>query len=176
MPCRPAWVEVGRVLRPHGLRGEVRVLNDSDNPERFAPGSILFARSSELGPEESARRELRVRSARPVRGALLVAFEGVEDRSQAEALRGYVLEVPGSALPELGDDEFYPFELEGLEVYDETGQRIGIVEELLDTPAQPVLVIRLDDSRTTLAPFTHEAVPEIDKVGGSLRVDSRFLT
>jgi 16S rRNA processing protein RimM len=83
-------VVVGKVTKAHGLHGEVMVLVFSDNPDRFEPGSSMFFEDG---------REVRVRTARPNGGRLLVAFEGVGDRNAAEALRGLTLVVPRSSLP-----------------------------------------------------------------------------
>jgi hypothetical protein len=89
----------------------------------------------------------------------------VGDRDAAEALRGYVLEVPGSELPDLGDDEFYPFDLIGLEVRDESGVRWGRVTDAVETPAHALLVVLSDAGsapedaltvREVLVPFVTE--------------------
>ena len=121
------------------------------------------------------RRELRIEDVRFTTGALLVAFAGVEDRTAAEKLRGCVLEVPASSLPELEEDEYYPFELRGLRVWDEEGVEVGTVLELLDTPAQPVLSLRRAAGGDVLVPFTLEAVPTVDVPGGRLVVLRRFI-
>lgn len=201
---RPEWIVVGRVVRAHGLRGEVRVQSESDNPDRFAPGEVMFCRPERSAgaarPRDAAggapdsgaggaaaggrpptpepaggRRELRIEEVRFTTGALLVAFAGVEDRTAAEKLRGCVLEVPASSLPELEEDEYYPFELRGLRVFDEEGVEVGTVLELLDTPAQPVLSLRRAAGGEVLVPFTHEAVPTVDVPGGRLVVLRRFI-
>lgn len=225
---RPEWIVVGRVVRAHGLRGEVRVQSESDNPDRFAPGEVMFCRPERSAgaarPRDAAggapdsgaggaaaggrppgshgaaraesaggaatvaaggrsptpapaggRRELRIEEVRFTTGALLVAFAGVEDRTAAEKLRGCVLEVPASSLPELEEDEYYPFELRGLRVWDEEGVEVGTVLELLDTPAQPVLSLRRAAGGEVLVPFTHEAVPTVDVPGGRLVVLRRFI-
>jgi 16S rRNA processing protein RimM len=85
-------VVVGRITRAHGVEGEVAVLVLSEVPERFADGSVLLLEDG---------RALTVGSSRPHGGRLLVTFRGVEDRAAAEALRGQVLAVPGSASPPL---------------------------------------------------------------------------
>lgn len=178
---RPEWIVVGKVVRAHGLRGEVRVFNESDNPDRFAPGTELYCRAGRrphAGPRDSAgseRRLLRIEAVRPTTGALLVSFAGIENRTAAESLRGAVLEIPASSLPELDEDEFYPFELQGLRVEDEEGVVRGAVLELLDTPANPVLSLSLADGGTVLVPFTHEAVPVVDVEAGRAVVLRRFL-
>ena len=93
-----AQVLVGVVLGPHGIRGEVAVSVESDNPERFAPGATLtltFPRRARAGAAES----LRVARTIPHKGGLRVSFEGVADRDAAERLRGGELSVPRSEVP-----------------------------------------------------------------------------
>jgi len=172
---RPEWIVVGHIQRAHGLDGEVRVVSDSDNPDRFAKGSAVFCRArgnAALGVERS---ELTVAAVRPTTGALLISFAGVADRTAAEALRGCLLEVPISSLPVLPEGEYYPFELAGLRVEDEDGRPVGEVLELLDTPAHPVLSLRLADGGDLLVPFTMEAVPTVDVAGERLVVLRRFV-
>ena len=172
---RPDWIVVGHVQRAHGLHGEVRVVNDSDNPDRFVKGSVVFCRRREEVSSATERSELVIAAVRPTTGALLISFAGVPDRTAAEALGGCILEIPSSSLPVLPEGEYYPFELAGLHVEDEHGDLLGEVVELLDTPAQPVLNLRLSDGGMLLVPFTMEAVPTIDLPGGRLVVLRRFV-
>ena len=100
-------VVVGHVTRAHGIKGEVAVEVRSDEPARFADGATVF---TETG------RSLEIERSQPHGRRMLVKFVGVEDRAGAEALRGTVLVVPESWLPELPDGEYWPFQLEGCEV------------------------------------------------------------
>ncbi len=100
--ARPEWIEVGRVSRAHGVHGEVRVRPDSDNPERFAPGSVLHARPARAGVAGPRRPEQVRLTIEEVRGGddfPIVAFREVGDREAAEGLRGYLLEVRSADLP-----------------------------------------------------------------------------
>src|SRR5262245_37318406 len=102
-------VVVGRIGRPHGIRGELSVEPRTDEPEaRFAVGSVLLTDPAAAGP-------LTVVSARPHQGWLLVAFEGIADRTVAESLRGVLLWVDSADLPPPADpDEFHDHDLVGL--------------------------------------------------------------
>ena len=122
-------LEVGRIGRAHGLQGEVAVTAISSRPERFAPGSKLFV----------GERELVVRSARPHQDRWLVRFEGVTDRTAAEALRNLVLE--GEPLPDYPDDELWVHELVGAVVRDQAGTVFGKVSEVEANPAHDLLVL-----------------------------------
>lgn len=147
-------VVVGRVGRPHGIRGDVTVETRTDEPDiRFAPGSVLLTESGELVVEYSRWHS----------GRLLVLFEGVEDRNAAEALRGRLLEVERSAdeVPE-DPEEFYDSALLGCAVESSDGTSVGTVDDVLHLPAQDLLVVRLPDDREVLVPFVSQIVPVVD--------------
>ncbi|HZT10829.1 MAG TPA: ribosome maturation factor RimM, partial [Actinomycetota bacterium] len=108
---RPTIV-VGVVLKPHGLRGEVTVQSRSDNPDRWTAGSVMF---------DDAGTRYRVTAARSHGARLLVSFEGVDDRTAADGLRGRELLVPESWLPLLPDGEWWPHQLEGCLIVTERG-------------------------------------------------------
>ena len=175
---RPEWIEVGRVSRAHGVRGEVRVLPDSDNPERFLPGSVLYGRPGRrgvAGPRTKVQVRLTIESVRGDEDFPIVAFAGVSDRDAAEALGGYILEIHSTELPELSDDEYYPFDLIGLEVRGSLGQVVGRVAEVVESPAHALLVVSLERGGEVMVPFVYEAVPAVVVPEGYLAVDPRFL-
>jgi 16S rRNA processing protein RimM len=113
----------------------------------------------------------------------IIAFREVADRTAAEALRGYVLLVGSNQLPELDEDEFYPFDLIGLAVRDQTGLRRGRVIDAVESPAHALLVVQMEEpgvaepglGREVLVPFVYEAVPTVDMSGGYLVVGAAFL-
>jgi 16S rRNA processing protein RimM len=125
-------LEVGRIGRAHGLHGEVTVTFVSDRPERTRPGTTLFAIT-----ESGDVRPLRVASARPHGGRWLVRFDGVADRSQAEALRGCELEA--DELP--AGDELWVHDLVGSRVVDRSGIALGRVSAVEANPAHDLLVL-----------------------------------
>ncbi len=154
---------VGRIGRPHGLRGEVTVQVRTDLPdERFATGAQLGA---------GADRTLTVESARPHAGHLLVRFAGVTDRAEAAQLRGVLLTIEAIGLPELDDpDEFYDHQLEGLVAVGPDGAALGTVREVVHAPASDLLVLETDHGEA-LVPFVRAIVPEVDLAAGRLVVD-----
>jgi 16S rRNA processing protein RimM len=175
---RPEWIEVGRIARAHGVHGEVRITPDSDNPERFVPGSVLHARPQRLGmaaPWSQERVWLTVVSRRGGDDFPILGFREVLDRDRAETLRGYVLEVRSGELPELIEDEFYPFDLEGLQVRDPSGAVIGRVAEVIESPAHAILVVSLASGAERMVPFVLAAVPAVVVAEGYLVVERRFL-
>ena len=180
---RPEWIEVGRVSRPHGVHGEVRIVPSSDNPERFTPDSVLYARPGRLGVAGPRLREqvrLTISTIRGDEGFPILGFSEVVGRDAAEALRDHVLEIRSSQLPELDEDEFYPFDLIGLEVRDQSGAVIGRVKDVLDSPAHPLLLFTSGSGTAEaeteyLVPFVSPAVPVVALTEGYLVVAPGFL-
>lgn len=159
-------VVVGRIGRPHGLRGEVTVQVTTDDPdERFASGAVL-------GTDPAGRGPLTVVSMRRSGPVLVLGFDGVADRNAAEALRGTSLTLDASLLPVPDDpDEFYDHQLVGLTVVDQTGTVLGTVTEVWHPPAAPVLAVNRPDGSQELVPFVSAIVPIVDLANGRLVVD-----
>lgn len=159
---------VGRVGRPHGLRGEVIIEVRTDDPaERFAAGSVLVTDPAERGP-------LTVAAARWHSGRLLVAFEGCRDRDTAEALRDTLLQIDSADLEPLGDpDEFYDHDLIGLRVVTVAGEDVGTVADVLHH-GQDLLVVDGAGTRSgaeIMIPFVAPLVPEVSLGSGKLVID-----
>lgn len=154
-------IVVGVVTKAHGVRGEVAVENRSDNPARWVPGAVV---STEAG------RELTVGSVRPHGGRLLVTFEGVADRADAEALRGKALLIPASALPVLGPDEWWPHDLEGCRITTRSGRDLGVLREVLFNPANDLWVAVDEAGHETLVPALKDLLVEVDVVGKEILV------
>jgi 16S rRNA processing protein RimM len=159
-------IVVGRIGRPHGIRGDVTVEVHTDDPDaRFAPGAMLLTDPAERGPLTVARTG---RSGQ----ITLLHFEGIDDRDAAEALRGTLLQVDAGELPDLGDeDEFYDHQLVGLHVTDTHGTDLGTVTDVLHPPASPVLVVARPGGGEELVPFVAAIVPEVDLQRGVAVVD-----
>lgn len=130
------WVVVGRVVRPHGLGGEVSVEVLTDFPSRYDPGRDLFR----LEPGGGVRK-LTVESARRHAGRLLVRFAGVSDAAAAEGLRGADLRVAPGDEPERPPGYFFHWELRGFDVLDTRGRRLGTAGDILDSAGLPLLVV-----------------------------------
>jgi len=151
---------------------------DSDNPERFKEGSALHARPARpglAGGGHGRRLELTIETVRGADAFPIVAFREVKTREQAEALRGYLLEVGSGELPGLDEDEFYPFDLEGLAVVDTHGVPVGRVSDVIDSPAHGLLEVTLAAGGKVLVPFVSAAVPTVLVEKGYLVIEGRFL-
>jgi 16S rRNA processing protein RimM len=131
----PGELEVGRIGRAHGLRGEVSVTFVSNRPERAAPGAVLHA----------GDRALVIVAARRHQGKWLLCFDGVDDRTSAEALHGALLTAaPLAATAQLDDGEFWVHELIGSPVVDTAGNALGRVVGVEANPAHDLLVLDTD--------------------------------
>jgi len=156
---------IGRVVKPHGVRGELVVDVRTDEPDlRFAPGTSVRG----LLPRAKGTRTFTVTAARNHSGRLLVSLEGVAGRDAADELRG-VLFVIDAADVDSGDDpdEFYDHELAGLPVRTRDGEEVGTVREVIHLPASDLLAVTAaDDGREILIPFVREIVPEVSRSDG----------
>lgn len=155
-------VVVGRIGRPHGVRGEVTVEPRTDEPEiHFCAGGTLLTPTGTL----------RIESAKWHSGRLLLAFEGVCDRTGAEGLRNTMLEIERD--PDVRPDdpeEFYDHQLVGLDVVTVEGDAVGVVSEVLHLPAQDVLSVTGPDGEV-LVPFVMAVVPQIDLDARRILID-----
>jgi 16S rRNA processing protein RimM len=156
-----ATVVVGRIGRPHGVRGDVSVEVRTDEPERrFAPGSVM---TTDLGP-------LTVASSRAHSGRLLVHFEGVDDRTAAERLRGVLLHTSIDPHEHPTDaEEFYDHQLLGANVDTVSGNRVGSVVEVVHLGGQDLIIVRADDGAEVMIPFVAAIVPVVEP--GRLVID-----
>jgi len=160
---------VGRILRPHGLRGELSVEVRTDDPgERFAAGSVLATDPPEAGP-------LTVEASRWHSGRLLVSFAGIEDRTDAESLRGAWLTVDAAEIAPSDDpDEFHDHQLTGLTVVTVSGELVGTVTDVLH-PGQDLLAITPAPGTSrrseVLVPFVSAIAVDVDLAGGKLVID-----
>ncbi|MEO1365741.1 MAG: ribosome maturation factor RimM [Acidobacteriota bacterium] len=159
-------IAVGRVLRAHGIRGEVKVEVWSDVDDRFAKGVELQIRPAPSGRVETRR----VTGVRTDRGTLLLRFDGVESRDDAEALRGAVLEVDEAQVPEAPDGFYYHFQLEGCRVTDASAGVVGTVAEVIEDGGGHIL--RLEDgAKTVLIPFVDAFLRRVDVTAREIDVE-----
>lgn len=170
-------VVVGRIGRPHGIRGEVSVEPRTDEPDRrFVVGTRLATEAPRGGvPHGPGRPQaLTIAAVRWHQDRLLVRFEEVADRNAAEVVRGLVLvvEVPDDEAP--GDpEEFYDHQLVGLRVETTEGVVVGELGSVQHGSAQDLLVVRRTEGGEALVPFVTALVPTVDVAGGRIVVADR---
>ncbi|MCA2554404.1 MAG: ribosome maturation factor RimM [Microcystis sp. M04BS1] len=176
------WLEIGTIVAPQGLEGELRVLSVSDFPERFQKRGIRGIQ----GPQGGEIREITLLSGRelPGKNVYIIKLEGVENREQSEALRGYKLWANKLEKPRLKADEYHVSELVNLEVYHHlTGEKIGVVVDIL-WAGNDILAVQLeanlasvkkqspssDSEARALVPFVKEIVPLVDLKAGRIEI------
>lgn len=153
-PTEPRFLAVGRVLAPHGVRGELRLEVLTGYPERLYLHRVFY-----LGDQA---RPYPVEGLRLHRGGALVKLAGCDDRNAAEALRGQLVQIPLEAAVPLEQDEYYHFEVIGMEVCSDQGRTLGRVVEVLDTGANDVFVVRGPEGEI-LIPAIEGVVRELDR-------------
>nr|WP_120491442.1 ribosome maturation factor RimM [Corynebacterium lactis] len=172
-------VHIGRVIKPHGVRGEVVVDPTTDDPQgRFAVGNVI------VGKQTGKESSLTVKTMRPHQGRLLIRFEEVPDRTAAERLRG--MKFYAEPVFDEDEDAYYDFELVGLRVLncgavDEATANarayegaqpepvdVGEVTGVVRGPVQRLLEVSLDDGGSALVPFVHAIVPIVDLDNGAV--------
>lgn len=161
---------VGRVVKAHGVTGEIVVEIRTDDPDtRFLPGTALRAKPSRGGAE----RTYVIDSVREHGGRLLMRLDGVADRDAADALRGTVFVVDSADLPPIEDpDEFYDHQLEGLRVQTIAGRQVGTVAEVLHTAAGELLAVRAErDGGEVLVPFVSAIVTSVSLADQTIEID-----
>jgi 16S rRNA processing protein RimM len=155
-------IALAAVAGAHGVKGEVRLKLFSDSVESLSAQKELYVGGAK-------RRLLSVRDS----GKTAVArFEGVADRSAAEALRGTLVEIDRSALPPLEEGEYYHADLIGLTAVDGDGKTVGMVVTVENYGAGDLLEIEMEGGRTSLIPFKDGVADLID---GKIVVDAEFL-
>lgn len=153
------YLAVGKIVGPHGIRGEVKVAVMTDFPERFRPGTRLFVGSPE------AAMPVVVDASRPHKGMMLVKLATVQTRSEAESLRDqFMMILEEEAFP-LGEHENYAHDLIGLAVETTEGMSLGHVVEILFTRANDVYVVQ-GPRGEILIPALREVVRKVE-LGGA---------
>ncbi len=161
---------VGRVRRAHGVRGELFLEVLTDAPDAiFAPGARLFAGTT-AGDVAPNAATLHVEDARPFKDGLLVTFDEITDRNEADRWRERYLLVPVDELEPPGEDEVYLHDLIGLAVQRVDGSPVGTVSAFFELPHGILLEIRRDGG-TVLMPYREEFIAEVNVEAGILVVD-----
>lgn len=157
-------VLMGVIGAAQGLRGEVRVKSFTEEPVAIAEYGTVYDKQG---------KPFEILDIRPHKEMVVIRFRGVNDRDQAEALRGIELFVERDALDDedLDEDEFFYADLEGLEARDAEGNAYGIVSGIFDFGAGDILELTQDGKRSQLIPFSEAAVLEIDLDAGVLLID-----
>ena len=160
---KPSFLAIGQVLKPHSVRGEVRVRPITDMPERFTWLETVYV-------DEKNPTEVEVESVRFHQKLVLVKLAGYNSREAAQVLRGKILLVPDDESIPLEEGEYFLYQLEGVEVHSDEGAFLGKIERVIETGANNVFVVQSEGKKDILLPDTEEVVVDIDFDNGRLTV------
>ena len=158
----PLFLAVGRLLRPHGLHGEILMDIYTDFPERLKPGVRIY-----IGEDH---RPTLIRSRRGHDAGFLIGFDSVVSQEEAGMLRNTIIYVKADELPGLPDGEFYHHQLLGLRVITDEGVYLGTLSGILDTGSNDVLIVRSEAGKEVLLPHIESVVRDIDLEVGEMQV------
>jgi 16S rRNA processing protein RimM len=162
---------VGRVRRAHGIRGELVVEALTDAPDAiFAAGRRVFAGTPD-GTVLDGAPELRVVRSSPFKGGLIVAFEGIESKTVADAWRDRTFLVPEDEVEPPAEGELFIHELVGMRVVRTTGEDIGEVTTVFEVPQGLVMEVERPQGPSVLLPYNEVTVTEVDSERRVIRVD-----
>ena len=152
---------MGRVLAPHGLKGEVRIEVITDSPDRFSSGGIVYV----TGEPHRIQRSFRL-----PKGTLALKLEGIDDRGQAEALRESLLTVPEEMVPPPPEGQYYHFQIIDMRVHTREREYLGQVTQIISTGSNDVYVVSCE-GKEILIPALDDVIKEMDVERGVMTVD-----
>ena len=159
------YLAIGRVVRAHGIRGEISVAVLTDFPERFEVTEWVY-----LGDEFEATA-YRLEKYRWHKKNILLTLAGVINRTQAEQLQGQFVQVPLEEAVPLPDGSYYLYQLIGLQVATSSGKILGVITNILETGANDVYVVEGDDSQEILLPAIPDVVKSVNIKKGQIIVE-----
>lgn len=154
IPGEPGFLAVGKLRRPHGVRGDILMEVLTDFPERIGPGKLLY-----LG---EARTPVKLLGVRNHHDLLNLHLEGYDTPEQVSQLRNLLVFVPSQQVPPLPEGNYYHHQLIGLQVVDDQGELISNIVEILETGANDVLVTRTPTGKELLIPMIDPVVLKVD--------------
>lgn len=159
---KPVFLAVGKLHRPHGLRGEILMGIQTDFPERLQPEVTLY-----IGDE---KEPITILSIRTHNKGLLITFKGFDSREQVAEFRNQAVFVRTEDRPDLPEGEYYYHELIGLQVVTDEDNELGVLVEILETGANDVYLVRAEGSKDVLLPAIEEVIKDIDLEGRKIQV------
>lgn len=150
----PVFLVVGKLRRPHGIKGEMLLGVMTDFPERIVPGVVLYLREGE--------EQITISSVRKHNKGLLVYIEEYPNIEDVQNIRNWEVFVRADDRPKLPKGEYYWHELVGMEVVTDEGASLGVLVEKIETGAKPVYVVRGEDGKDILLPVIDEVILKID--------------
>lgn len=156
-------ISIGKILAPHGVKGEVKVMSLTDFPNRFEKMKRVWV--------DTRASFLDIESIRFQNEIILIKFAGINNRDEGETLKGGLLQISREEVVPLPPGRYYHFQIVGLNVFDSHGEKIGRVKEILETGANDIYVVKRDEGKDLLVPALKKIVREIDIATGRMVVD-----
>jgi 16S rRNA processing protein RimM len=156
-------ISIGKILAPHGVKGEVKVMPLTDFPKRFTKMKSVWV--------DTHASFLDMESVRFQNEIILIKFAGINTRDAGEALKGSLLQVSREEVVPLPPGHYYHFQIVGLTVVNQQGEKIGCIKEILETGAHDIYVVKREESNDLLVPALKQIVREIDLPAGRMVVD-----
>ncbi|MBQ7567707.1 16S rRNA processing protein RimM [bacterium] len=166
MPSASELVAIGKILRPHGVRGEMRTLILTDFPDRFFDTQEVFF----LSPDRKKVKRFELVNARYHANWILLKFAGIDTPEAVSEYRHWLITVPQDELVELEEGEYWHFQLEGLQVEDENGQQLGTLKEVVETPGHDLYAVQPPRGKEILIPAVKEFILSVDLDSGKMVV------
>ena len=157
----PEYLVVGEIVAPFGIRGEVKVLLDTDFPDLVLQAKVLWIGDPPV--------RYAVEAARPHQQMAVLKVAGCDDRNAAEALRGELVQVPAADVPAPAEGEYFYYQLIGLEVWTEEGELLGRVQDIASTGNNEVLLVK-GPRGEVLLPVIEAVVRQVDLPSGRILV------
>lgn len=151
------YLRIGVVLKPQGIKGELKVLPLTDDPRRFTQLKEIYLEGAKGGYEKRALLSASVRE-----DAVYCTISGVEDRTAAEALRDRYLCVDREHTVKLPKDRYFVCDIIGCGVWDSLGNSLGTLKDVYETGANDVYAIRLPNGKTLLVPALKKLLTSVD--------------
>jgi 16S rRNA processing protein RimM len=159
-------VEAGIIINIFGVKGEVKVMPLTDSPDKFNGFKRVF-----LGKPGEEASEYEIRKARPHKKWVILRLCGIDSREQAAKLKDMNVYVERDELGQLAEDTYYEADLHGMEVYNPDNELIGVISDILKTPANDVYQISAEGGREFLVPAIKDVVKQVDVAANRMVID-----
>jgi 16S rRNA processing protein RimM len=156
---------IGKIVNTHGIRGELKILSETDFPERFDPGSELV-----IVDQQDKRTPVKIQSSRLHKNMYIVKFEKYDNINDVEKYKGSLLKIEAKYQEPLDEGEYYYHQIIGCKVITEEGQELGLISEILTPGANDVWVVSLPKGKQLLLPVIDEVVLDVDVQAKTVRI------
>jgi 16S rRNA processing protein RimM len=164
-------ITLGEIVKPHGIKGAVKVKSYAESHEIF-----LVSKRLTLRHDDGTRKDVTIVRGGGMGNRLILKLDGIDTREDAEGLVGFSIVIDADDLPETDEDEFYWHDLMDMEVMDGDGRQYGFIKQILPTGSNDVYIAVDDAGRETLIPATHDAVLDVSITQKRMIIDPTALS